>query len=99
MLITINQGRPRSPYFLTAESPRNANTLVGDMVQCIHPKTKTVTNGQAVANWTFEWDDAPSGLLLLGYGLEPAALRKGLISTDNAFEDEWVNILLIRETI
>jgi hypothetical protein len=68
-------------------------------VQCIHPKTKAITKGIAVANWTFPWDESPTGLLLLGYGLDPEVLRNGLIKTDPAFLDDWVNILLIRETI
>ena len=96
-LITIHQGKPSSPYFLAAESPRNARALIGDLVNCVHPRTKHVTPGKVVDMWTFEWDEAPKGLILLGYGVHPALLRAGLRLLDPVFEDEWVRLLLIVE--
>jgi hypothetical protein len=96
-VITINQGRPNSPYFLAAESPRNAKALIGDLVNCINPRTKHVTKGRVVDSFTFPWNEAPRGLILLEYGVQPGLLMAALRSLDPVFEDDWVILLLIVE--
>jgi hypothetical protein len=98
-IITINQGRPRSPYFVAAESPKNFLTGIGSLVKCVNPRTNQETKGKVIDYWTFEWKEAPKGLLLLAYGVDPEVLRKALIDLDKSFEDESIRILLIREMI
>ena len=102
-VITINQGRSRSPYFCIIQPVPGIEFHVGQPVRCVNPKTQQVTTGIiAKHHWIIDWNEMPDwaeALLLWGYGLEPALLRTALLVSDPEFKDDWARLILIRETI
>jgi len=98
--ITINQGRPESPYFPIIQPVPGLQFDVGRDVRCVNTKTKEVTNGVVTEfHWTIDWREPPRGWLFQGWGVEPKLLRKALELSEPLFgTDEWARVILIKET-
>jgi len=102
-IITINQGRSRSPYFHIIKPVPGVELTVGQPVKCMNPKTQAITTGIVTPHfWTFEWEEIPVWLevkMLEVYGISAATLRTKLIFSDPEFEKPSARLVLIRETI
>lgn len=102
-VITINQGRSRSPYFCIIQPVPGIKLKIGQPLRCKNPKTNQVTTGIVTEHfWTFDWDEMPVWVevkLLECYGVAPQLLRMVLKASDSGFNDNWARLILIKETI
>ncbi|HZK68324.1 MAG TPA: hypothetical protein VFC36_01875 [Paludibacter sp.] len=102
-VVTINQGRSRSPYFCIIQPVPGIEFTAGQPVRCVNPKSKQVTTGIVTEHyWIIDWNEMPVWAevqLMVHYGVEPGILRTALLASDPGFKDEWARLILIRETI
>ncbi|HZK95981.1 MAG TPA: hypothetical protein VFC67_17410 [Prolixibacteraceae bacterium] len=102
-VVTINQGRSRSPYFCIIQPVPGIEFTAGQPVRCVNPKSKYVTTGIVTEHyWIIDWNEMPVWAevqLMVHYGVEPGILRTALLASDPGFKDDWARLILIRETI
>jgi len=102
-IITIPQGRNRSPYFHIIQPCPGIEFKIGQPIRCKNPKTHQITTGVVTEHyWTIAWTEMPLWArvkLLEIYGVEPGLLRTALLASDPGFKDDWARLILIRETI
>jgi len=98
-IITINQGRATSDYFFIIQpAPGNIEFSVNQVINCLNPKNKKVVKAMVTEHFfTFDWKEAPKGLILKEWGVDVGLLRTVLISTDPAFEKEWARLIIVKE--
>lgn len=102
-VITIHQGRSRSPYFCIIQPASGEELKIGQTIRCLNPRTQNMIHGIVTEHfWTFDWEEMETWAevkLLEIYGVEPDVLRTALIASDHRFKDSWARLVLIREII
>jgi hypothetical protein len=102
-VITIYQGRPKSPYFKILQPVPGAEIRKGSKIRCIHPRTQAVVNAVATGvYWTYVWDELEECEridLLMHFGIEPIQIREGFLRVDPGFSDPFFRVYAVRETV
>jgi hypothetical protein len=100
-IVTINQGRAITDYFFIIQpAPANIEFKVNQVINCLNPKNKKVVRAMVTEHFfTFDWNEAPKGLILKEWGVDAGLLRTVLIGTDPAFEKETARLIIVKEII
>lgn len=94
---TINQGRPRSSYFV-AFNPPDTTVAIDEEIVCIHPRNNEKTKAICVDLFTQVWDQLPDSFCLLQYGCIARDLRTAIETTyPDVKTSTEVRFLLLRE--
>ena len=98
-IITINQGRATTDYFFIIQpAPGNIEFKVNQVINCLNPKTNKVVKALVTEHFfTFDWKEAPKGLILKEWGVDAGLLRTVLIGTDPAFEKETARLIIVKQ--
>jgi len=96
-MITINQGRPKSSYFVAFQPP-GVSVQIEEEIVCVNPRTNEQTTAVCVEYFTQSWSQLPDSWCLLNYGRIARELREEI---ENKYPDTknsaTIRFLMLRE--
>jgi len=97
-MITINQGKPSSPYFPVLQTIDADLLKIGKTVTCIHPRNKSKTLAKVVDVSTYLWAELPDMMILYLFGCNAQQVYEAFSKTIPEGHDiEYVKIFQLME--
>ena len=74
-MITINQGKPDSPYFAVIQTEDAGLLKIGQTVTCVHPRKQTKTLARVTGVSTCIWQEVSDSMFLYLFGFNAQQIR------------------------
>lgn len=97
-MITINQGKPSSPYFGVIQTEDAGLLKIGHTVTCLHPRKQTKTIGRVHSVFTYRWEEFSDSMFLILFGFTVAEYRTAIcISMPEFMDTQIVKVFILLE--